>query len=202
MFFRHIYSELIQNFLDLPPHLLLCSYPLGVGSFFVTLHADGVELHYTLCQRDEVQDVSKWLQECRGWGGNRKAVSQYHWMDWGVITLQGQNGHIMVCNNEHIDLSVVMLLMQIVYAHSWRNASCLAHSVVSMPTVKLYLPLQHEPVSGWHHHTKMWRQTRILTFLWKVPSKAAIMTVFPKLAISSQNSTVSGNYNNTKEAQI
>ena len=48
----------------LPPHLLLCSYPLGVGSFFVTLHADSVELHHALCQRDKTQDVSKCLQEC------------------------------------------------------------------------------------------------------------------------------------------
>lgn len=51
----------------------------------------------------------------------------------------------------------------------------------------------------------LWRvrtNTQILTFPWKVPSKAATMTVFPKLAISSQNSTVSGNYSDTKEAQI
>lgn len=41
-------GHLIQALSGLPPHLLLCSYPLGVGSFFVTLHADGVELHYTL----------------------------------------------------------------------------------------------------------------------------------------------------------
>lgn len=39
------YSRLFSG---LPPHLLLCPYPLGVGSFFVTLHADGVELHHAL----------------------------------------------------------------------------------------------------------------------------------------------------------
>lgn len=31
------------------------------------------------------------------------------------------------------------------------------------------------------------------TFLWKVPSRAATMMVFPALAIISQNSTMSGN---------
>ena len=31
------------------------------------------------------------------------------------------------------------------------------------------------------------------TFLWKVPSSAATMIVFPSFAISSQNSTMSGN---------
>lgn len=50
----------------MPPHLLFSSYPLGVGSFFETLHADSVELHYTLRQRNKVQDVSKRLQECAG----------------------------------------------------------------------------------------------------------------------------------------
>lgn len=39
------YSRLFSG---LPPHLLLCSDPLGVGSFFVTLHADGVKLHHAL----------------------------------------------------------------------------------------------------------------------------------------------------------
>lgn len=49
-------------------------------------------------------------------------------------------------------------------------------------------------------HTNIWRQNTV-TFLWKVPSKAATMITFPKLAISSQNSTVSGNYEqNTKTA--
>lgn len=33
-----------------------------------------------------------------------------------------------------------------------------------------------------------------ITFLWKVPSRAATITVFPALAIASQNSTMSGNY--------
>ena len=32
------------------------------------------------------------------------------------------------------------------------------------------------------------------TFLWNVPSSAATITVFPEFAISSQNSTKSGNY--------
>lgn len=56
--------KLIQGCFILPPHLFLCSDPLGVGSFFKTLHADCVELYHALCKRDEVQDVSKWLQEC------------------------------------------------------------------------------------------------------------------------------------------
>ena len=41
---------------------------------------------------------------------------------------------------------------------------------------------------------KWWLQTGILTFLWNVPSSAATMTVLPELAISSQNSTRSGNW--------
>lgn len=37
-------------------------------------------------------------------------------------------------------------------------------------------------------------QNDCFTFLWKVPSRAATMTVFPALAIVSQNSTMSGNW--------
>ncbi len=33
----------------------------------------------------------------------------------------------------------------------------------------------------------------VQTFLWKVPSKAATITILPALAMSSQNSTISGN---------
>lgn len=54
-------SQLIQGCVI---HLFLCSDPLGVRSFFKTLHADCVELHHALCKWDEVQDASKWLQEC------------------------------------------------------------------------------------------------------------------------------------------
>ena len=54
-------------------------------------------------------------------------------------------------------------------------------------------------VNKTQHHAEGERQTGTITFLWKVPSKAATMIVFPKLAISSQNSTVSGNYKNVKK---
>lgn len=60
-------------------------------------------------------------------------------MDGGIITLQGQNRHIIVWNNEHTEQSVIVLLRQIV--QSFKNVSCIAHVVVS--TVVLYLPLQH-----------------------------------------------------------
>lgn len=56
-----------------PAHLLLCSYPLSVGGFFVALHADGMELHDALGEGDEVQDVSKRLQKSAK--GSRKVVS-------------------------------------------------------------------------------------------------------------------------------
>ena len=36
--------------------------------------------------------------------------------------------------------------------------------------------------------------SRVCTFLWKVPSSAATMIVFPSFAMSSQNSTMSGNW--------
>lgn len=117
------------------------------------------------------------------------------------MTLQGQNRHIVGWNRKHTVLSVLVLLMQIAFL--------VLHMLLCLHTVVPYLPLQHAhnvrvstgTVSVCQHYTVMTRQTRILTFRWKVPSKAATMTVFPKLAISSQNSTVSGNYN-TKAAQI
>ena len=37
------------------------------------------------------------------------------------------------------------------------------------------------------------KKPKCFTFLWKVPSRAATMTVFPALAIISQKSTMSGN---------
>jgi hypothetical protein len=44
------------------------------------------------------------------------------------------------------------------------------------------------------HWPKCWGgHISILTCLWKVPSNAATMTIFPIFAISSQNSTMSGN---------
>lgn len=114
------------------------------------------------------------------------------------MTLQGQNRHIVGWNREHTALSVLVLLMQIAF---------LLQMLLRLHTVVPYLLLQHAhnvrlstgTASVCQRHTDMTRQ--ILTFRWKVPSKAATMTVFPKLAISSQNSTVSGNYN-TKQAQI
>lgn len=108
-----------------PPHLLLRSYPLGVGGFFVTLHADSIELHHALCQRDEAQDVSKWLQEYKG----QQNSNHFHWMDGGIITLQEQNRRSIVWNNKDTERPVIVLLMQIV--QSFKNVSCVAHVVVS-----------------------------------------------------------------------
>lgn len=94
-----------------------------------------------------------------------------------------------------------MLLMQIAHSPPL-NIFLVLHILLCLhPQWCSICPCQYE-LNVCQQHTDMWKQTQILTFLWKVPSKAATMIVFPKLAISSQNSTVSGNYNNTKEAQI
>lgn len=43
-------------------HFFLCSEPLGVSGFFVTLHADGVKFDNTLSQWNQIQNVTKRLQ--------------------------------------------------------------------------------------------------------------------------------------------
>lgn len=80
----------ILSFFISPPHLFLCSDPLGVCSFFETLHADCVEFHHALSKRDEVQDVSKCLQECNSRMSNNLIKNRTDALCCGTKTLNGQ----------------------------------------------------------------------------------------------------------------
>lgn len=120
--------------------------------------------------------------------------SQYHWMNRGIIALEEKNRHNVVWNNERIEPSASVLLLQIIQRFL-KNVHHLGHFVT--PFSQSGAQCCPAAATVYLYHTDMWT---LLTFLWKVPSKAATMIVFPKLAISSQNSTASGNCN-MKEAK-
>lgn len=139
----------LRLFWGIAPHLHLCSYPLGVGSFFVTLHTDGMELDYALCKRDEVQDVSKWLQECKG----QQNSSQLHLMDRGIITLQRQNRHSVQwwahCTVLLIVQSLKMcLVLHILLCLQW----C---SICPCSMLSDCLPVSHQHKETKHNHLSL-----------------------------------------------
>lgn len=118
----------------------------------------------------------------------RQENSHFHWMHRGLITSQGQKRQSVWWNNEHAEQSAALLLVHIVQSLKM----CLVLHILLYPQRCSICPSSMHTVPACQYELWVFA-CYIITFLWKVASRAATMILFPKLAISSQNSTVSGN---------
>lgn len=119
-------------------YLFLRTKSLGICSFFITLHADCIKLHHTLCQWHKVQDVSKWLNNAE----NSKIMCNFNTKTSG---LNGAQKPLLV-NAVHANYLKILLISSFLWTNYFINSpdalcpNCHYHIII--PSSGKFHPVQ------------------------------------------------------------